>query len=305
MCFLALPDHHGVIWSYNNHAGEHPTSVELRPLSQSIKNNELNPAIVIFSDLDGCLLNKSDYDFRPAIPTLQRIRKSKIPLVLASSKTEPEMRQLAAEMQIADAPLICENGGVVFWSRTASELDANNKTVLGVERVFILNVLAELKSDFKFRSFEDLQVPGICETTDLPPERARTALARSCTEPLIWDDEESKIDLFRKTLEEQSLTFTRGGRFWHVAGKTTKGAGMELVLKRMRRESGVPVVTIAVGDSAIDQSMLNVADYPVGIPWPDGNVQVQIPNDNGIVASEPGSAGWAAAVSATLDRLES
>ena len=29
-------------------------------------------ATLLFSDLDGCLLNKSDYDYRPALPALKR-----------------------------------------------------------------------------------------------------------------------------------------------------------------------------------------------------------------------------------------
>ena len=109
--------------------------------------------IIIFSDLDGCLLNKSDYSFEAAIPTLQRIRELQIPLILASSKTEPEMRKLAEEMQLDDAPLICENGGVIFWSRKTGE--AANKQVLGVDRESILKVLHELKSTFDFQSFDD------------------------------------------------------------------------------------------------------------------------------------------------------
>ncbi len=259
--------------------------------------------IVIFSDLDGCLLNKSDYSFAPATQTLARIRQLEIPLVLASSKTEVEMRRLADEMALADAPLICENGGVVFWSRRAAANLSANKTVLGQDREVILRVLGELKASFHFSSFEDMQIEGVCQATQLPPERAREALARSCTEPLQWEDSGDKIPFFRNALAEHSLTLTRGGRFWHVAGQTNKAAAMQLVMSRWEQELPGPIHSIAIGDSPIDQHMLDVADTPIAIPSPDGLVHVRIEGHNGTVANLAGAAGWADTVSQVLDDL--
>lgn len=257
--------------------------------------------VLIFSDLDGCLLNKSDYQFQEAIPVLARIKCLEIPLILASSKTEPEMRVIADEMQLADAPMICENGGVVFLSRQNSA--PANKIVLGAERSTILNVLRDLRTKFQFESFEDMQLEGVQRSTGLTAERAQAALARSCTEPLVWHDSESKIDEFRKILESNALTLTRGGRFWHVAGQTDKGRAMDYICKLREEDAGVSVTTIAIGDSPIDQSMLNLADYPIAIPSPGGVVQVEVSGENSVTAKIPGAAGWADTVSSLLDAL--
>ena len=260
--------------------------------------------VLVFSDLDGCLLNKADYRFDDAKPTLARIAEAKILLILASSKTEPEMRRIATEMQLADAPLICENGGAVFWSNQTTD-GAASPLVLGTPRSEILEVLAKLKQEFHFQSFEDLGVEGVAKSTNLPPDRAALALERSSTEPLTWLDDTDRIPSFRVQLETHGLTLTRGGRFWHVAGKTSKGVGMQQVCKRFdeQLDGSERHQTLAIGDSPIDQSMLDLADFPIGIPSPDGVVHVQANAQNGVIASKPGAAGWAESVSQVLDLL--
>jgi predicted mannosyl-3-phosphoglycerate phosphatase (HAD superfamily) len=46
--------------------------------------------IVIFTDLDGTLLDDSSYSFEPAHEALAEVRIRKIPLILCTSKTRAE-----------------------------------------------------------------------------------------------------------------------------------------------------------------------------------------------------------------------
>jgi mannosyl-3-phosphoglycerate phosphatase len=148
-----------------------------------------------------------------------------------------------------------------------------------------------------------MQVEGIMQATDLPPDRAQASLQRSCTEPLLWKDAQEKLPDFRSALEAARLSLTRGGRFWHVAGQTNKGTAMQEVLKRENQASEAPAVSLAIGDSPIDQGMLDLADYPIAIPAPDGTVQVNVPAPRGRRATLPGPAGWAETVTSVLDEL--
>ena len=66
---------------------------------------------------------------------------------------------------------------------------------------------------------------------------------------------------------------------------------------------GVDLTTIAIGDSPIDQSMLDIADFPIAIPTPDGLVQVAVREHNGRVSTLPGAAGWSASVGEVLEEL--
>jgi mannosyl-3-phosphoglycerate phosphatase len=260
--------------------------------------------VLVFSDLDGCLLNKTDYDWSAARPTLLRLQRKEIPVILASSKTPAEMAALAADLPIEAAPFIAENGGTIHWTDELAPA-GQLSTQTGPGRDSILEVLTSLKRQFRFESFRDLGIDGIMRTTQLPREQAERASKRHSTEPLIWQDTDDRLNEFREQLAAHNLTFTRGGRFWHVAGPTSKGAAMQTVLQRWQEVKGAaPVITIGIGDSPIDQSLLDVANFPVGIPAPDGKLYVEISPPNGRRASLPGAAGWAESVGQILDELE-
>ena len=264
--------------------------------------------LVVFTDLDGCLLNKADYDWSAAEPMLRRLERLDVPVVLSSSKTVAEMSELRLELGLPDAPFISENGGVTHWPASflpheeMATASARQVAVM-TERSAILDVLAELKSQFQFRSFVDLGIEGVMATTDLPRDKAELACQRHSTEPLLWDDTDENVHLFRTKLKQQDLTLTKGGRFWHVAGHATKGQAMQQVADRYRESVSAELTTAAIGDSPIDQSMLNVADHPIGIPGADGRLNVEVKLPQGIVASQHGAAGWAESVGQLLVRL--
>ncbi|MCP4175354.1 MAG: HAD-IIB family hydrolase [Fuerstiella sp.] len=270
--------------------------------------NEPPNQLVVFTDLDGCLLNKVDYDWSAAEPVLRRLEQLSVPVVLSSSKTVAEMSELRRELCLPEAPFISENGGVIQWSKWL--LSSNEASSVPAERVAattkrstVLDVLTELKNQFQFRSFVDLGVEGVMANTDLPREKAELACQRHSTEPLLWEDTDDNIRLFLRILTERGLTLTKGGRFWHVAGNATKGHAMHQVADRYRDRMSGEITTAAIGDSPIDQSMLDIADYPIGIPAVDGQLNVEVDPHRGIVASQDGAAGWAETVRQLLLRL--
>jgi len=44
--------------------------------------------MIIFTDLDGTLLNHKSYDYKAVLPLLERLKSLDIPVVLNSSKTD-------------------------------------------------------------------------------------------------------------------------------------------------------------------------------------------------------------------------
>ncbi|RPJ04094.1 MAG: hypothetical protein EHM36_11275, partial [Deltaproteobacteria bacterium] len=61
------------------------------------------PKLILFSDLDGTLLDRATYSFEGAEPALRSLKRSRIPLVLASSKTRPEVEFHRQRMEL-DTP---------------------------------------------------------------------------------------------------------------------------------------------------------------------------------------------------------
>lgn len=256
--------------------------------------------LILFTDLDGCLLNKHDYDWSPAAATLETLRRLGIPVVMNSSKTIAEMTQLADEMMLSNQTFISENGAVIRWGRCQTN-QAESIEVVGAQREGILTVLQNLKPTFQFRSFNDLGLQGVIEATQLPEAKAQLAIQRQGTEPLLWDDSDEQRQLFETHLSSAGLTLTKGGRFWHVAGPSTKGKAMQIVADRIAAADR-QTVTVGIGDSPIDQSMLNCADIPIGIPTATG-LGVTVSSEAGIVASQMGALGWAESVNLVLSRL--
>lgn len=276
--------------------------------------NWVAPRLIVFTDLDGCLLNKHDYDWSDATPMLTLLRQKQIPVVLNSSKTVAEMARLVNELGLTGNHFISENGSVIAWNNPDRQHEpleqAFDLEVIGARRDAIVSLLAQLKSNYQFRSFTDLGVAGVAEQTRLPHDQVRPALQRRGTEPLLWDDSEEKLASFHDELKTNGLTLTKGGRFWHVAGQTNKGTAMLHVARRLS-PGDRDVIKVGVGDSPIDQSMLDMADIPVGIPSANGpsangpranSLGVSIDRNRGIVATVPGAAGWHEAIANILSR---
>lgn len=71
------------------------------------------PYKLVFSDIDGTLLN-AERQLSPAtIKAIRRI-KDQVPVVLISSRMPAAMRPLQKELEIENHPIICYNGGLIL-----------------------------------------------------------------------------------------------------------------------------------------------------------------------------------------------
>ena len=96
------------------------------------------PYDVIFSDIDGTLLNK-DRELSERTKTVIHKLKDQIPIVLISSRMPDAMRHLQKELEIENQPLICYNGGLTL-------IDNAEKTSNAIP-VPILEKLMEFNND--------------------------------------------------------------------------------------------------------------------------------------------------------------
>ena len=73
----------------------------------------LKEKIIIFTDLDGTLLDHTTYSFEAAIPMLALIKRHNIPLIIVTSKTKDEVLRIQKHLDLR-APFIVENGAGIF-----------------------------------------------------------------------------------------------------------------------------------------------------------------------------------------------
>jgi len=68
---------------------------------------------VIFTDLDGTLLDPITYSYHQAMDAVELLRRKEIPLIFCSAKTRAEQEVYRRELGIND-PFIVENGGAIY-----------------------------------------------------------------------------------------------------------------------------------------------------------------------------------------------
>ncbi len=269
---------------------------------------------VIFSDLDGTLLDHHTYEWQAARPALNLCNRLKYPVVLVSSKTRAEMEILRDEMSIS-GPFVTENGGGVFIPPRPDVSPGSDATggacpqemkklSLGLPYPRLVAALREIRKELglNLKGFSDMKVNEISRLTGLDPDSARLAAMREYDEPfIILNEQPSDLAAVVQAAEKRGLTITTGGRFYHLQGGNDKGQAMDRVLSWYRQCHG-NVASVALGDSPNDFPMLERADFPVfvGVPKDAAALTEKIPRLT--VTPEQGPRGWNSAVQNILER---
>lgn len=264
-----------------------------------------SPFIVIFTDLDGTLLDHNSYDWKKAEPALWLCKESRIPLILVSSKTRAEIKALQQELGLS-SPFISENGGGVFFPKEEKRPHPSDailshgvrKWSIGPAYDFLVKALVEIRDErgWKIRGFSEMTPEEISSITGLDLASARLASQREHDEPFVLMEEGvCDMDTLYHAARQKGLRITWGGRFYHLHGKGDKGEAMERLVAWYRAYHP-SLLTIALGDSPVDFSMLERADYPVLIRSSHQYPELKRVIPRLKVTQEPGPKGWNAAV---------
>lgn len=171
--------------------------------------------LLVFSDLDGTLLDSHSYDWQPAAPWLSRLREANVPVILCSSKTSAEMLYLQKTLGLQGLPLIAENGAVIQLAEQWQDIDGFPRIISGIshgEISQVLNTLRE-KEHFKFTTFDDVDDATIAEWTGLSRSQAALTQLHEASVTLIWRDSDERMAQFTARLNELGLQFMQGARF--------------------------------------------------------------------------------------------
>jgi mannosyl-3-phosphoglycerate phosphatase len=269
------------------------------------QNQNRKKKFIIFSDLDGTLLDHRTYSFQAALESLTIVKNLNIPLILTSSKTLPEIHEIQAELDI-NYPFIIENGsGICFLGESHTELQNYQKIdktyvdFLGEKYSKIIDDLTMIrnKHHFNFKGFHEMSVEEVMSLTGLGFEKASKSKQRLCSEPIKWEDSSEKYKTFEKELQLSGYRILKGGRFLHIMGNTDKGKAAIKLLKYYQDKWEInKIKTIGIGDSLNDIDMLSVVDVPILVKRPDGSyIDIQI-DKKVVYAPGIGPVGWGKAV---------
>ena len=263
-------------------------SMDHKPANKALISTTLSN-LIVFSDLDGTLLDHGTYSYDPASEALDLLKKHDIPLVLASSKTAAEIKPLLIEIGFDHCPAIVENGAGVLWPG----IGLTNQNDGYQEICQILNGLpVHLRS--QMNGFSNWSSTEVSSHTGLSPAQAEQAKCRQFSEPFEWTgDEEGWSDLLA-ALHEKKLVVQKGGRFFSASFGETKAKQMSRIRAHFQKKDARPFM-IALGDGENDIAMLESADIGVIIPNPShGGIGPLEGEASGkiIRAGLPGPEGW-------------
>ncbi len=252
---------------------------------------------VVFSDLDGTLLDADSYSFSEAQEGLQLLRQQHVPLVICTSKTCSEILHWRRRIDNSH-PFISENGGGIFipmdYFDTPVEHDRMQSGYLVIEQGVpyhkLTAALDRLKERFNVRGFHDMTPAELARDAGLSPNEARRAMDRDYDEPFILNDPGQEAGL-RDTVREMGLYLSRGGRYFHLTGGHDKGQAVR-ILTGIYRQKSDGVVTVGIGDASNDEPMLDAVDRPYLVARPDGSYA----SDAYRHAGAAGPVGWTLAV---------
>lgn len=268
--------------------------------------------LLIFTDLDGTLLDHDTYDFSPALPALETLRNSQVPLILCSSKTFAEMQYWRKALDLTH-PFIAENGGALFVPKNyfaqlieaAAERDGHGLILTGVNYSTLRTALGEIakRAGLPLIGFGDLTVEQIAARTGLRFEQALLAKMRDADEPFFIDREfdEKEVERLKTEVWCKGLRVTRGGRFLHLTGDGDKGTAALRLIQLYQAAWQQPIRTVGLGDSLNDLPLLQTVDVPILVRKKNGeldeNVLAQVKAE---ITMKAGPAGWNEAVFALL-----
>ncbi|AKO98124.1 mannosyl-3-phosphoglycerate phosphatase family [Marinovum algicola DG 898] len=252
--------------------------------------------LLVFSDLDGTLLDHEGYSFAPARPALAALAEIGAGVVLATSKTAAEVAPLRAALGLAGWPAIVENGAGLLAAGAEAGFDDSAYRA-------IRKTLRQLPQGFcAFDGFGDMSDAEVARVTGLPRAQAALARRREFSEPGRWTGSPAGLEKFLSSAGKAGLHARRGGRFLTFSHGQTKADQMAALIAQY-----TPRMTLALGDAPNDIEMLEAADRGVIIPNPHSRPLPRLPGeDSGRVrrAETPGPEGWNAAVLALVQDVK-
>ncbi|MGC2049765.1 MAG: HAD-IIB family hydrolase [Gallionella sp.] len=255
---------------------------------------------VIFTDLDGTLLDEASYSWQEALPALSLTSSVRVPLILCSSKTRAELEVYRARLDNAH-PFISENGGGIFIPRGYFKAPIEAEESHGYQLILLGTPYAEIRKQFvrlreqlhaKVRGFADMSIAEVAALTGLTEDEAALSRKRDFDEAFVFEGPPDES--FLRAIEASGLRWTQG-RIFHIMGIHDKGRAVNILMSLYQQQYG-GVASMALGDSLNDLAMLMAVDKPVLVRHKNGSFDTRIVIPDLLKTQLPGPAGWNEAV---------
>ena len=257
--------------------------------------------ILIFTDLDGTLLNKKSFYYDEAKELIKNCIRNGVVIIPNSSKTSTELNDFCIEAEILPI-YISENGSSIHGLNILNS-KLKKKIVLSRTKEQILNCFlknVEYKFQRKCRFVEDLKTSEQIQILGLPKEKLVKALKRNFSIPMIFNGNNEEKKCLKNLIKKLDMKVQDGGRVLNLGDDVSKGKAMSFFIKNLSKITNKNYTVIGVGDNENDISMLDKSDYPCIVK----NGELNINNENNYLFSKnEAPIGWTEVVEKTLNKI--
>jgi len=272
--------------------------------------NNLLPKLVLFTDLDGTLLDPITYSYEKALSSIEYLQQKGIPIIFCSAKTRAEQEVYHKKLEIYD-PFIVENGGAIFIPEGYFPFSFDYHKVRGTYQIIelgrpyseIRQILGQIRAELglNFRGFGDMSAEEVAMETGLDLEAAQRAKEREYDETVKLEGTTEEIGRVLNAIEKAGFNYAHGGRYYDVMGGNNKGEATTILIDLFHKKLG-QVETVGIGDSLNDLPMLSVVDIPILVQKPgEWWEEVDLPGISRVKGVGPEA--WSQAIKELIDSI--
>ena len=226
---------------------------------------------LIFTDLDGSLLDHENYSYGSNKKIISKIINNKNEIIFNTSKTFSECKKLLKELKLSNMPFSCENGAVLYFPKIRFNKIKNSSSFEKYWKVRTAKLssknwhqfLLKKQKKFNFLIAQDLSPKILKKYTNL--DNTSKMLNREASQIILWKDSLVNLKKFKNVLKsEKKGVLIQGSRFMQVSSVCNKRIAKKLISHIYDNQfyGTYSKNTIALGDSKNDIDMLNSASYP-------------------------------------------
>ena len=259
--------------------------------------------ILLFTDLDGTLLNKKTFEFKAALNLIKNCISKGINIIPNSSKTDLELNEICEDLKIPKV-YISENGSCIYGLNFLSD-KLNEKICLSRNKEIIFKNFSDninFKLQKKCLILENETLQNQIEVLGLPKNKISKAMNRKFSMPFIFlGNKEEEVEL-KNSVKTHGLNIQFGGRVLSLGDKVSKGNAMMRFISLLSNETKKNYVSICVGDNENDFDMLDKCDYPCLVK--NGPLKKINFKNQCVVSKKEAPDGWVEVVNKTLNIIK-
>jgi len=273
----------------------------------------LAPRHLIFTALEGALIDPRTDSFAGAEEAVSELERQKIPYVLLTSRTREEIEPVRRKLG-HNHPFVTENGGGIFFPdgyfslripgvvRTARYLSIAQ----GRPYAEVCEALDEIAEECAVgvAGFHHMSVREIADNTGLRPRVAELARAREFDEPFYFTSTDEKpIARFVEAARARGFDARRGPVFWHLSAQCDPTRAVRTLARLFREATHIKLRLVGIGGGDEDLPWLRAVDQAILLPASreaahSSELASGKPGRTGtiVMGDAPGPAGWNTAV---------